>query len=301
MATTAPEHRFIEADDGWRLSIVDLPARGRPRGLVVVGHAMMVDRRTVYRDDRPSLCTTLADRGFRVWALDLRGHGDSGPTVARGGSWSYDDLVQDVGVYLRHAHVSAPQLPVALVGNSLFGHLSLAWLGLHPDAEVAALVGFAVNIWNRRWTATTRRDWVKRALIRTSLPLVHKLGRVPVRSFGLGQVDEPLSYWRSMTSQQSWGTPGGVDYSITLERVRQPFLHVLSDGDRLLSHPDDAQLFTSALRRREVLRLGAGCAEPTLRPLRPGHVEMVASPACQPLWRFVADWLGRRLQPGGRA
>ena len=295
--TARARRRLIDADDGWRLDVVDLLPVGPPRGLIVVGHAMMVDRRTIYRQDRPSLCGTLSDHGFRVLALDLRGHGGSGPSVARGGSWSYDDLVADVGVYLRHARALAPELPIGLVGNSLFGHLTLAWLGLHPEAPVAAVVGFAVNIWNRRWDASSWRGAVKRALLSTSRPLAQGLGRLPVRRLGLGQVDEPLSYWRTMLARDRWGSPAGVDYAVNLPRVQAPFLHVLSDGDRLMSHPDDALLFSASLPAREVLRLGKGCREPNLLGLRPGHVEMVASPRFEPLWRHTAGWLASKLSP----
>ena len=78
-----PAHR-VRAPDGWLLDVLDLEPRGPARGLVVAGHAMMVDRRT-YRPGRAGLARTLVDAGFRVLLPDLRGHGRSGPTPREGG------------------------------------------------------------------------------------------------------------------------------------------------------------------------------------------------------------------------
>jgi predicted alpha/beta hydrolase len=286
--------RVLEAADGWRLDVVDLEPRAPARAVCLVGHAMMVDRRSIWREDRPSLAATLCDEGHRVLALDLRGHGASGPTAAEGASWSYDDLLGDVGLYVAHAAEVAPGLPIVLVGNSLFGHLALAWLGLHPDAPVAAVVGFAVNIWNRRWTPDRTRWWKKLAVIAASAPVTMALGRLPVRRLGLGTADEPLAYWRQMfdwVPHDRWTGSQG-DYAALMSRVKRPFLHVVSDGDRLLCHPDDALPFGAALgEHRRFLRLGARCDVPELRGLEPGHVEMVSSPRCEPLWRWTARWI----------
>jgi len=286
--------RIVTAPDGWRLSVIDLEC-DEPWALAIVGHAMMVDRRTVYRADRTSLAGTLRDAGMRVLVPDQRGHGASRSDASGpGASWTYDELVSDVGVYLELARALAPSLPVVLVGNSLFGHVALSYLGMHPDTPVTAVVGFAVNIWNRRWTASRARWWTKRALLAASVPVVTGLGYLPVRRLGLGSEDEPRDYWRSMwrwVPGNRWDGDDGTDYAALLPRVRARVLVVVSDGDRLLSHPDDALLFTRALPSREVVRLCPQCAVETLRSLAPGHVEMVASPRCAPLWQYVAHWI----------
>lgn len=289
------DERWIDADDGWRLSVVDgLPA-GPVRAVAVVGHAMMVDRRTVARAAGTSLARTLVEAGFRVLVPDLRGHGRSGPTVADAGSWSYDELVRDVGCYVALARRLEPTAPLFLVGNSLFGHVSLAYLGLHPDEPVDGLVCFAVNIWNRRWTASWCRLWVKRAVVVASLPVVWLFGYLPCRHLHLGTTDEPSEYWRAMIDtalREQWASHDGHDYAAALGNIRCPLLHVLSDGDRLLAHPDDASRYTARFGgRREVIRLGDQCSIPALAGLRPGHVEMVSNPVCEPLWRHAAAWM----------
>ena len=56
MTTT---ERWVAGADGWGINVLEVPAAGRSRGLVIAGHAMMVDRRTLVRDDRPSLVASL--------------------------------------------------------------------------------------------------------------------------------------------------------------------------------------------------------------------------------------------------
>ena len=289
-------HR-LAAPDGWVLDVLDLEPAGPARGLVIAGHAMMVDRRT-YRPAeppaRPGLAPTLVAVGFRVLLPDLRGHGRSGPTPADGGDWTYDQLVADTGVYVELARALAPGLPVALLGHSLFAHTSLAWLGQHPAAPVAAHVALAMDVWLRACEPSRARWLLKRAALNTAAGVATVAGRFPATRLRLGSMDESASYWADITRGARsgvWHARDGVDYHAGLARVRCPCLHVVSVGDRLLAHPAAALRMSAALPRRTAWVLGR---DPAFAGLRPDHMGLLTGPS-EPLWRALVAWLDEQL------
>lgn len=76
-------------------------------------------------------------RDFHVIAPDLRGHGDSQWAV--GSSYSLIDYVLDVAQLLKQID----RFPVAIIGHSLGGSVSLHYAGTYPDrvAKIVAIEG----------------------------------------------------------------------------------------------------------------------------------------------------------------
>jgi pimeloyl-ACP methyl ester carboxylesterase len=77
-----------------------------------------------------STVTILADKGWRAYSFDLRGHGDS--DWASDGDYTLDAFAGDI-VAISHALGRPP----ALVGASLGGISSLAAIGERPDETIA--------------------------------------------------------------------------------------------------------------------------------------------------------------------
>ena len=294
--TSSAQHR-VPAPDGWTLDVLDLEPRDAPRGIIVAGHAMMVDRRT-YRpgrnDDRPGLARTLVDAGFRVLLPDLRGHGRSGPLPRDGGDWSYEQLVDDTAVYVALARELAPRLPVVLLGHSLFAHTSLAWLGQHADAPVAAHVGLAMDVWLRDCEPSRARWLLKRSVMATAEKIARAHGHFPATRLRMGNMDESAGYWADIARNVragTWAARDGTDYRAGLARVACPCLHVVSVRDRLYASPASALCLTSVVPRRTVWQLGR---DPGLDQLRPDHMGLLTGDS-EPLWRGVAAWLHETL------
>lgn len=291
---TPTAHR-VPAPDGWVLDVLDLEPAGPARGVVVAGHAMMVDRRT-FRPGKPGLARALVDAGLRVLLPDLRGHGRSGPTPRAGADWTYDQIVGDTGVLVAHARALAPGLPVALLGHSLFAHTSLAWLGQHPDAPVAAHVALAMDVWLRACEPSRARWLAKRAAMTGAAAITRLAGRFPATSLGVGSMDESAGYWADITRgvrSGVWRARDGADYHAGLARVRCPVLHVVSAGDRLFASPAAALNLTAAVPRRTAWVLGS---DPAFAGLRPDHMGLLTG-ASEPLWRALAAWLLEHLPP----
>jgi len=285
----------IEGAGGWRISILELTPSGPVRGVVIAGHAMMVDRRTLVRSGRSSPATSLAAAGLRVFAVDLRGHGRSGPRADEGASWGFDELVDDMTHIVRFVREQAPDRPLTFFGHSLGSLVSLAWLSQHPRADVAAQVCLASEVWRLDHEAHPLRRLAKRALIAGTTAFARAYGRVPARRFRAGSNDESLDYWLDYAG---WVRGGqwcsrlrSIDYGADLCGIQCPTLHVVSSGDRLYGRPATALRFSAPLPRREAWHLGHPTVPGPLRGLRPGHMEMVTDPQNSALWAAIGRWL----------
>ncbi len=289
--------REVTTPDGWKLRALDIEPDTPARALVVAGHAMMVDGRTFWRPDRPSLAGTLARAGLRVLVADLRGHGKSGPRAEDGGNWSYDQLVADTEVWRDLADQLAPGLPIFWLSHSLFGHTSLAWFGQHPERQPDAFVALAVNAWNRRFERNPAIWLLKSCMMRASRLAAERNGRLPARRMRMGNHDEALDYWRDLTrmAATAWQSRTGVDYLAGLPRITTPILCVFSDGDRVFTRPAEGVAFTDSLPNRQLLVLGKQCEIKALAGIVPGHMGMATDLTAEPLWQYVAAWFLHRL------
>ena len=311
-AATAPTVLPLRTERaGWSLAAQLLvpahtgdPGTEAPRGLVVAGHAMMVDHRTLWRTERPSVVGALLEAGFAVLVVDLRGHGHSGPTPGRGGSWRYTDLVDDTEAWLdlanRERHKWGSDVPLAWLGHSLFGHVSLAYFAEHPQQQPDAYVALAVNVWHRKFEFHPVRWQVKRGVMTAATLLANARGKMPAKRLRMGNHDEALGYWNDMfhmATRHGWTLPGRGDWHTGLAQLTLPVLVVSSDGDQWFTHPHDAEVFSAPMPNRTVWRLGPTCVELSLRHLQPSHMGLVTSPASSPLWQAMARWLLVTLAP----
>lgn len=279
----------INGAGGWRL-------RGEwllppsARAVVIAGHAMMVDRRTLDRPRGDGLVSHLANAGAAVLWPDLRGHGASGPRADAGGNWGYDDLVADVGPLLDAARARFPGLPLYTVGHSLFGHVMLAYLGRHPSTPLDGHIMLAANVCNPGWRKRPKTYLQKGALIESMGLFCKVVGRVPVRALKQGTDDEPRGYaedfvriWRS----KRWLSRDGFDYWAAMSRIETPCLAIVGAADQLFCPPEDAREVAERLPNRifEIVGRASGLA------VDPGHMGLVLDERCRPMWDRVATFV----------
>jgi pimeloyl-ACP methyl ester carboxylesterase len=290
-----PKSHQVEAADGWVLKVAEPYPVEDPVAVVLCLHAMMVDGRTFTNPNRANVCEALAQHRFRVLVPDLRGHGCSGPTVREGGSWTYDELVEDMDLLIALASRLAKGVPVHILGHSLGGHVALAYLGRHRDVRVAKLVLMGVNIWGGPWEPHKGRLFLKRLSIRFWNLAFGLVGYVPARRTGVGSADESSDYWSDISRfilSGTWTSRDGWDYYASLSEVEPSILQIISDGDRYLGYPLDGLQFLEPLAsRRTVLHLGSESVRSELDGLTPEHMAMVTDCSSSPLWEEMARWL----------
>jgi pimeloyl-ACP methyl ester carboxylesterase len=94
---------------------------------------------------------------FCVYAVDLRGHGDSAWSL--GGQYSMPEFVLDVATLGRELGRS----PLTVVGHSLGGAVALNYAGLFPQhvSKVAAIEGLGPPVREPMAASTRNRKWIK--------------------------------------------------------------------------------------------------------------------------------------------
>ena len=150
----ADETHFALAKDGWRIALSRYLPKGekkRDAPPVVLCHGLAANRYTWDLGPEQSLARWLADRGYDVWSLELRGHGLSdhgGWRTGRSLSWSVDEyLLNDVPAALQLVRAKTGAKEVDWIGHSMGGLLGYSLLQT-PAAEsvrTAVILGSSLN------------------------------------------------------------------------------------------------------------------------------------------------------------
>ena len=275
----------VRTADGWTLRGERLVAPDAP-AVVVLGHAMMVDRRAMDRPPGDGLASALHSAGLDVIWLDCRGHGESGPLAHQGGRWTYDDIVrQDVPAFVRAGREVAGDRPVVLLGHSLVGHAALISAGLSPELAPDALVLYAPNLWAPSLEPSPLLRAGKGALLRAWRAAARAGGYFDPAPFGMGKTTESLGYVDGFTRLF---TEGLGDYERALGEARIDVLAVASEGDVLLARVASVRRFVGLARNANVdwIVLTGEVA--------PDHMGFVTDPGSRTLWQKTADWILHR-------
>ncbi|HZO14827.1 MAG TPA: alpha/beta fold hydrolase [Polyangiaceae bacterium] len=146
--------QFVRTDDGWSLRLrrtvspTHLPKSNAHQLLIVPGYGMNSFIFS-YHPRGTSLERFLAESGFEVWTMDLRGQGESRPYRRKAGALSLESYaLHDVPACIHAvlARTGAPKL--TLIGCSLGGSIAYAYLALCGVDRVDALVAMGAPL---RW------------------------------------------------------------------------------------------------------------------------------------------------------
>ncbi|MBI4612401.1 MAG: alpha/beta fold hydrolase [Planctomycetes bacterium] len=285
----------VPTSDGWTLAAEHREPEGSPAGVVVLaGHALLANRRSLDRPRGGGLVSRLAARGFRVYTFDVRGHGESRPRTDEGGRWTYDDIVrEDFPALVQFVSRRHPEEALAVLGHSLTGHAALATLAWNPGLPVSAAVTFGANEWLRR-LEPDRRRWREKILCAAAMQVAAALfGRLPARLLRQGSDDEAravieqLAWW---VRRNRWLARDGFDYLAGLAEIRVPVLAISGAADRLLCTPESFRIFHEHLTSTRVNRIMVrGCEWGVSKD--PGHMDLVLDPIWRPVWDRAADWM----------
>jgi lysophospholipase len=141
--------------DGLRLrTAVWLPA-GAARDIVLLGG------RSEFIEKFFETIGELAARGFRVWAMDWRGHGLSDRPLAdplKCHIDRYETYLDDLDLFMSAVVRPAGPMRPLVLANSMGGHLALRYMHDHPAVFAAAvLIAPMLDVWTDHYPPTIAR------------------------------------------------------------------------------------------------------------------------------------------------
>lgn len=241
--SAVPPARSFAARDGTSLAWLDYPATSgsQAKRRIVLVHGSSARGRSMH-----VLAQALAAAGFNVAALDMRGHGDSGP---RGQAAYVGQLEDDVEDFMRAVPHTGPS---ALLGFSSGGGFVLRFAG---GARQALFDRYVLLSPYLRHDAPTARPgnggWVSVGLPR--LVALHVLNRaglttwneLPVLNFGLNDAARPqLTPSYSFTLATSFGPHD--DYLADIRGIHSALRIVVGSDDELFRAEQFAGVFAAA-------------------------------------------------------
>jgi len=131
----------LATPDGARLRVGRwILSDGRPPR----GAALLVHGRSEFLEKHAHSAEALADRGFDVWSMDLRGQGLSDrplPDRQRGHVEDFATLAGDLELLVRtHVAPAARGGALVVLAHSMGGHVALRWLAEYPGRAAAAVL-----------------------------------------------------------------------------------------------------------------------------------------------------------------
>lgn len=258
------------------LTVLELAARGEPRGAVTVLHDAG-DHGGRYR----ALARSLADAGWAVALPDLRGHGLSeGP---RGHSNGIPEVVRDVGDVQDHLAYRMPDAPKVLVGQGLGALYALAF-ALERPGVVRGLV-LVAPLHEPRFELPEAPTGLKKLFKKVGAASPGRIAYAPEQ---LSSDGEALRAWRADSRVHDVITLRAAEQASHAAREYLP--RIGQTGLPVLVLHGSADPIASAERSRALA--GEGIEVEVLEGLRHHPLQ---ERGAERVHAAIVDWLDRRL------
>lgn len=292
------EERRFDTSDSQSLYVARFRPASAPAAAVLLIHGSIENGRIFYSRSGKGLAPYLANAGYDVWVPDLRGRGQSRPSISRFSTFGNDEIIrQDLPLYTKEIAAHSPGLPVVWMGHSWGGVLLLSLLARSLQAQSPlALVTFGTK---RRISIRSLKKWymVDFFWVFVSALLKARYGYLPAATIGMGSDNETKrshNETHQLVVNKAWIDPvDGFDYEQALSHVTvPPSLWITGSRDDVLGHPTDVQAFMKEAHAHDAAFWLAGKSSGFAWEY--DHINLLTHPlAAQDVFPRVLKWLWR--------
>jgi acylglycerol lipase len=252
-----------------------------PRAAVIIAHGV-----GEHSGRYTHVAAYLTAHGYAVYALDFRGHGQSGGERVLVDD--YDEYVADLRMYFEQVRADFPDLPIFLYGHSM-GSLIVLLFAFRYQDDLAGLIttGTALRpmFLNRLTGAMAEAASGILPNIRLFPVPTGALSRDP--AVGRSYRDAPLVYHRALPMRSVRAlVRAAKTCAESLPTLRLPYLALHGGADPL-----------TRVKGAEIVRQTSGAPDTTVKVYDGLYHEIHNEPEQEQVFRDMVDWLDAHL-PG---
>lgn len=220
---------------------------------ILLIHGSIEDGKIFYSRSGKGFAPFLAQQGFDVFVADLRGKGESTPSVSRKSTVSQTNTILE-------------EIPLLIEKVKELSGSDAIHLGAHSWGGVLLLSAYALfhkkwNIKSMIFLGTKRRigirNWEKFKTIDLGWSLIGSImtwiyGYLPAKKLKMGSENEPSTLYFQINKwvySKHWIDPETrFNYAEALQKIVLPPIYMYTGiNDRLLGHPDDVNRLANEL------------------------------------------------------
>ena len=232
----------------------------------------------------------LAQRGYYVNALDLRGHGKSDGTL--GFVNSFDEYLGDLEVYLARVWDRLPRKPVFILGHSMGGAISLLFSirkkpdirGLILSAPTISLDGH-ISLFLRKISLGLGKFFPKLGTVKLDINATSRDPKVIAN-----RKKDPLVYHGRILARTGAELIRATKLiQAQMEQVPVPLLILHGESDRMVNIKGSKELFA---RAKEY--------DKTFKVYKDYYHELLNELGREQVFQDIVEWMDTRIRTAGR-
>jgi acylglycerol lipase len=254
---------------------------GNPKAVALVVHGM-----GEHMGRYQHVISTLVERGYAVFAIDHRGHGQSDGTRAHIENFRY--YVDDLELLHKTAHESHSTLPLFIVGHSLGALISFHFLLRHQDKVRGAVLSGPAFVVGADTSPILKRLSHFLMKVLPSLPILPATGdNMLSHDPDIDRLwkEDPLTYDGAL--RVSMGNQIMVSSETAQQRfaeIRLPFLVMHGSEDKMTAPSGSERLYQEAKSEDKTIKIWDGM-----------YHEIFNEVGKERVIRVAADWLDARV------